>query len=203
MTITDEYVLVNALMRQALIAMEEVMGKNGVAAVLRTSNLSQYIDHLPPDDLDPAIKGADYAGLNKAIEDFYGRGGRGILQRVGKASFEYGLREQSALMGLAGIALKLLPPKQQIHMVFNSIASALRKTNSMDRIEVEAKGNVVAYISHSCSICYKRKNDKPLCYLYLGTLGEAVHWATGQVYPVQEIECSACGAEYCRFEVAL
>lgn len=203
MVITKDYVLVNALMRQALIAVEEVMGKNGLTTVLRTSNLSQYIDAMPPNDLNPAVTGADYAGLNKAIEDFYGRGGRGILQRIGKASFEYGLREQSALMGLAGIALKILPPKQQIHMVFNSIASALKKTNSMDRIEVEAGKGFVAYIAHSCSICYGRQSEKPLCYLYLGTFNEAVRWATGQLYPVRETDCIACGANYCRFEVTL
>ncbi len=104
-----DMVLANALMRQALVAVEEIMGKHGLVAVLRASNLGQYIDHLPPNDLNPAVKSSDYARLNEAIENFYGRGGRGILQRIGKASFEYGLRERSALMGLAGIALKVLP----------------------------------------------------------------------------------------------
>lgn len=203
MVITNDYVLVNALMRQAMMAVEEVMGKNGMTVVLRASNLSQYIDHIPPNDLDPAVKGSDYAGLNQAIEDFYGRGGRGILKQIGKASFEYGLREQSALMGLAGIALKLLPPKQQVHMVLNSIASALKKSNSMDRIDVETGEGFVAYISHTCSICFGRKSDIPLCYLYLGTIDAAVRWATGHSHPVRETDCIACGAEYCRFEVSL
>ena len=203
MTITKDYVLVNALMRQALIAVEQVMGKHGTDAVLRTSKLSQYIDNFPPNDLEPAVKAADYSGLNKAIEDFYGRGGRGILQQIGKASFEYGLREQSALMGLAGIALKVLPPRQQVSMVLNSIASALKKTNKMDRLEVETKGEEVAYVAHSCAICYERKNTEPICYLYLGSITAAVRWATGQDYPVRETDCIACGAEYCRFVVTL
>ena len=95
MTNVDDLVLVNALMRQALVAIEEVMGQKGLNAVLRTSHLDQYIDHLPPDDLNPAINASDYARLNQAIEEFYGRGGRGILQRIGKASFEYAIREQS------------------------------------------------------------------------------------------------------------
>ena len=203
MVISSDYLLVNALMRQALIAVEEVMGKNGLAAVLRTSNLGQYINNLPPNDLTPAVKGSDYAGLNKAIEDFYGRGGRGILQQIGKASFEYGLREQSALMGLAGIALKILPPRQQIHMVLNSMANALKKTNSLDRIEVEAGEGQIAYIAHSCSICYGRQSSIPLCYLYLGSINEAVRWATGQIHQVRETDCIACGADYCRFEVSI
>ena len=194
-------VIVNALMRQALVAVEEVMGKNGLTAVLRTSNLDQYIDDLPPNDLSPAVNAADYARLNEAIEKFYGRGGRGILLRIGKASFEYGLREQSALLGLAGLALKVLPPKQRIQLVLNNMANALKKINSLDRIEVETSGGQIAYIAHTCSVCYGRQSTKPICHLYLGSIAEAVRWATGQNYQVRETDCIACGAGYCRFEV--
>jgi bacteriochlorophyll 4-vinyl reductase len=197
-----DLVLANALMRQALVAVEEVMGKNGLVAVLRASNLEQYIDHLPPNDINPAVKAADYARLNEAIETFYGRGGRGILQRIGKASFEYGLREQSALLGLAGIALKVLPAQQRIRLVLTNMASALKKINNQDHIEVEADGRQIAYIARTCSVCYGRQSPKPLCHLYLGSIAEAVRWATGQVYQVRETDCIACGAEYCRFEVA-
>lgn len=124
---TTDFVVANALMRQALVAVEEVTGKNALAAVLRAAKLDPYIDNLPPNDLSPAIQSSDYARLNEAIEVFYGRGGRGILQRIGKASFEYGLREQPALLGLAGLALKILPPKQRIQFVLNNMASALKK----------------------------------------------------------------------------
>jgi predicted hydrocarbon binding protein len=197
-----DLVIVNALMRQALVAVEEVMGKNGLVAVLRTSNLEQYINLLPPDDLNPSIKASDYARLNEAIENFYGRAARGILQRIGKASFEYGLREQSALLGLAGIALKLLPPKQRIQLALNSLANALKKTNPQIQIDVEESNGRFAYVARTCSVCYGRQSAKPLCHLYVGTIGEAVRWATGQVYQVRETDCMACGAAYCRYEVS-
>ncbi len=196
-----DLVIINALMRQALVAVEEVMGKNGLVAVLRASKLDQYIDQMPPDDLNPSVHSSDYARLNEAIESLYGRGGKGILQRVGKASFQYGLREQSAVLGLAGLALKVLPPKQRILLALNSMANALRKTNSLVRIIVEESDGRIYYIDGTCSICCERHGDKPLCYLYVGTLGEAVRWATGQVYQIRETECRACGADYCRFEI--
>lgn len=197
-----DLVIINALMRQALIAIEEIIGKNGLAAVLRTSNLEQYIDRLPPNDLNPSVKSSDYARLNEAIENFYGRGGRGILQRIGKASFQYGLREQSGLMGLAGIALKVLPPRQRIQVVLNSVANALRKTNSQVRIDVEECRSLFAYVARTCSVCYGRRSDKPVCHLYVGTIREAVRWATGQAYEVRETACIACGDDYCRYKVS-
>ncbi len=137
MTNVDDLVLVNALMRQALVAIEEVMGQKGLNAVLRTSQLEQYIDHLPPDDLNPAVNASDYARLNAAIEDFYGRGGRGILQRIGKASFEYAIREQSALFGLAGVALKVLSTKARVRFVLTRMAATVKKANPQLQVDVE------------------------------------------------------------------
>ena len=198
---SEDLVIVNALMRQALVAVEEVMGKNGLDAVLRMSSLGQYIDNLPPDDLNPSVKSSDYARLNEAIESFYGRGGRGMLRRIGKASFQYAVREQSALLGLAGVALKLLPRKQQMRFILNSMANALKKTNRQVQVEVEEADNTFVYVARTCSVCYGRQSDKPICHLYVGSIGEAVRWATGQPYQVQETHCIAKGDPYCRFEV--
>jgi len=198
---SEDLVIVNALMRQALVAVEEVMGKNGLNAVLRMSSLGQYIDNLPPDDLNPSVKSSDYARLNEAIESFYGRGGRGMLRRIGKASFQYAVREQSALLGLAGVALKLLPRKQQMRFILNSMANALKKTNRQVHVEVEEADNTFVYVARTCSVCYGRQSDKPICHLYVGSIGEAVRWATGQPYQVQETHCIAKGDPYCRFEV--
>jgi hypothetical protein len=154
MTNLEDLVLVNALMRQALVAIEEVMGKNGLNAVLHTSRLDQYIDHLPPDDLEPALNASDYARLNEAIENFYGRGGRGILHRIGKASFEYGIREQPALFGLAGVALKMLPTKARIRFILSRMAGVVKKANPQLQIDIEETGMVqVRLTNYPQAIC--------------------------------------------------
>lgn len=198
---SEDLVIVNTLMRQALTAVEEVMGRNGLNAVLRMAGLGQYVDNLPPDDLNPSVKSSDYARLNEAIESFYGRGGRGMLRRIGKASFQYAVREQSALLGLAGVALKLLPQKQRVRFILNSMANALKKTNPQVQIEVEEADDKFAYVARTCSVCYGRQSDKPICHLYVGSISEAVQWVTGQPYQVQETQCIAKGDPYCRFEV--
>src|SRR3972149_761189 len=95
--------IVNSLVRQALTSAQEVMGDNGLNAVLRTSGLERFIGNFPPNDLQPSINASQYAQLNQAIEDFYGRGGKGMLRRIGKESFQYGVRDQPALLGVAGV----------------------------------------------------------------------------------------------------
>jgi predicted hydrocarbon binding protein len=197
----ENAVIVNALVRQALVAAEEVMGANGLHAVLRECGLEQYIDNLPPDDLQPAIPAQVYAQFNAAIEEFYGRGGRGMLRRIGRASFQYGVREQSSLLGLAGTALKLLPQRQRIRFVLNGMVSALKKTNPQVEAWVEEEGDTIAYVESTCAICHGRYSDSPICHLYVGSISEAVRWATGLEYEVTETHCLARCDPYCRFQI--
>jgi predicted hydrocarbon binding protein len=197
----EEAVIVNALVRQALISAQEVMGENGLNAVLHSVGLERFINNLPPNDTNPGIKTVDYANFNAAIGAFYGRGGKGMLQRIGRASFQYGVREQGALMGVAGAALKLMPQKGRIKFVLNAMVSALKKTNPQVDAWVEDEDGKIAYCESTCAICFGRHSSEPICHLYVGSVGEAVRWATGEEHTVIETHCVAQGDKYCRFEV--
>ena len=197
----EDAVIVNALVRQALIAAQEVMGENGLNAVLRASGLERFAGNFPPNDLNPSIQASQYARFNAAIEEFYGRGGRGMLKRIGKASFEYAMREQAALLGLAGAALKLLPERQRIKFILNSMVGALKKSNPQVEAWVDDSGERVAYLESTCAICHSRQSETPICHLYVGSIGEAVRWATGREHQIIETHCLAKGDPYCRFEV--
>jgi predicted hydrocarbon binding protein len=197
----EDAVIINALVRQAFMSAQEVMGENGLTAVLRSVGLERFIGNFPPNDTNPGIKTTEYARFNEAIESFYGRAGKGMLRRIGKASFQYGVREQGALMGVAGAALKLMPAKSRIKFVLNGMVSALKKTNPQVDAWVEEDGDRIAYCESTCGICMGRHSDQPICHLYVGSVGEAVRWATDQEYEVIETHCIAKGDPFCRFEV--
>jgi hypothetical protein len=201
MNAREDAVIINSLVRQALTSAQEVMGDNGLNAVLRASELEQFIDNFPPNNLEPSIQASEYARLNQTIEDFYGRAGKGMLRRIGKASFQYGVREQAALLGVAGVAMKLLPERQRIKFILNGVGDALKKSNPQVNAWVDDSGNRVAYIDATCAICHSRHSETPICYLYVGSIGEAVKWATGKEHEILETHCLAKGDSYCRFEV--
>jgi hypothetical protein len=201
MTAREDAVIINSLVRQALTSMQEVMGENGLNAVLKSCGLDKFVGNFPPNDLEPSIKASQYAQLNQAIEDFYGRGGKGMLRRIGKASFQYGVREQAALLGVAGVALKLMPEKQRIKFILNGMADALKKSNPQVVASLDESDGKLAYVDSTCAICNDRHSEKPICYLYIGSVSEAVQWATGKEYEIIETHCIAKGDEYCRFEV--
>jgi len=201
MNTRKDSMIINSLVRQALTSAQEVMGDNGLATVLKTCGLEKFVGNFPPNNLEPAIQASQYAKFNEAIEAFYGRGGKGILRRIGKASFQYGVREQSALLGVAGVALKLLPEKQRIKFILNGLADALKKSNPNVNAWLDESGDRLAYIESTCAICQDRESATPICYLYAGSIGEAVLWATGKEFEVIETHCLAKGDEYCRFEI--
>ena len=201
MNAREDAVIINSLVRQALTSAQEVMGDNGLHAVLRSSGLERFIDNIPPNNLEPSIQTSQYAKLNQAIEDFYGRAGKGMLRRIGKASFQYGVREQAALLGVAGVAMKLLPERQRIKFILKAMADALKKSNPQVDAWLDDSGERLAYLDATCAICHSRHAETPVCYLYVGSIAEAVKWATGKEHEIVETQCFAKGDPHCRFEV--
>ena len=197
----QEWRFTNALMRQAILAIREVMGESGLKVVLRQVGLERYVEQLPPNDTEQGVATTEYAALNQAVEEFYGRAGKGMLQRIGRASFRYGIEEQAALMGVVGTGLKLMPQKTRIKFILSQMAKSLMSVNEVTHIEIQETPEGFVFADSTCGVCCCRKADRPICHLYIGSLSEAVKWAAGQDYEVREIECRALGAEACRFLV--
>ena len=195
---------VNAMLLQAIKGIQEVLGENGLNAVLRSSGLERFIGNPPPNNLDSGVLAREYAMLNQAIETFTGRAGKGMLQRIGRASFRWAINEQAAVMGLAGIALKVLPYNLRKRAILLAIRKGLTDTVSYARIEVKEEGGVLIYTDHTCVVCHTRHTEKPTCHVYLGSLGEAMAFATGRdfrEFDIVETHCKASGDSFCRFEI--
>lgn len=200
----DDAPYVNALLLQAIQGIAEVLGVNGLNAVLRASGLGRFVDNPPPNNLEKGVLAREYARLNQAVEEFTGRGGKGMLQRIGRASFRWAVREQSTTMGLANLALKALPHRLRKRAILLGIRKGLTDTVEYAAIEVKEEKGVLVYMDYACTICHTRHSDQPVCHLYVGTLGEAVAFATGRDFrdfEVVETHCRAAGDIFCRFEI--
>jgi hypothetical protein len=62
----------NKIARIAILALEDVMGKNGLNAILNLANLPQLMDNYPPDNLERGFDFADFSSINAALEELYG-----------------------------------------------------------------------------------------------------------------------------------
>ena len=95
--------IVDAYMRWALLASEEVVGKRGLSAVLRDAGLERFIENYPPDETKVLsdLTFGEYSNLSAALLTFFGRAGKGMLRRIGRLSARHGIKRQGAVFGLA------------------------------------------------------------------------------------------------------
>jgi predicted hydrocarbon binding protein len=185
-----------------VLALEDVMGKNGLNAILNLAGLSALIDHYPPDNLERHFDFADFSALSAALEDMYGpRGGRGLALRAGRATFAKGLRGFGALAGASDLAFKVLPLQTKLKIGIPAMAKIFTQVSDQ-KSTVEEKDEHFEYIIHKCPNCWGRKADKPACHVAVGLLQEGLRWVSGgHEFRVSETKCIAMGNEACVFVI--
>ncbi len=188
----------NKIARIYLQAMEEVMGKNGLNAILNMAGLANLLDHYPPDNLNREFDFADYSAVNGALEEMYGpRGGRGLSLRAGRASFAQGLRHFGALAGAGDLAFKVLPLGTKLKIGIPAMAKIFSQVSDQ-KSTVEESPTEYRYTMKPCPVCWGRRSDKPMCHAGAGLLQEGLRWLSGgHEFRVQESKCIGCGDEAC------
>lgn len=192
----------NKIARIYLEVLEDIMGKNGLNSVLNKAGLTHLIDNYPPDNLNKEFEFADFSALNQALDDTYGpRGGRVFALRGGRASVKAGLDAFGASVGIAGLAMKVLPPQAKLKIGLGGM-SKIFSTFSDQLSTVEEKDDRYVYTIHRCPVCWGRQADTPICHGAVGLLQGGLHWVSGgKDFRVIQIRCHAMGHEDCRFDV--
>lgn len=197
----SEYNYANKIALIAIKALEEIMGKNGLNAILNLAHLSHLIDNYPPDNLNREFNFSDFSALNQALEEMYGpRGGRALAVRAGRAAFKDALRNFGALAGVGDLAFRVLPLHTKMRIgipamakIFSQISDQLTTT--------EEKEDHFVYTIHRCPVCWGRSgSDKPVCGIAVGLLQGGLKWVSGgNEFSVVETKCVAMGDPVCEF----
>jgi bacteriochlorophyll 4-vinyl reductase len=201
--------LVDAYMRWALLAAEEVVGKQGLAVVLRNNGLERFVDHYPPEllKISNTITLGDYANLCAGLLTFFGRAGKSMVVRIGRLTSKYAIEKQSGVYNVAAkTAARLMPTGMQVRVVLEAMANGYQKLyqecGQELHFRVEDRGQAWAFISVECPLCAGKTADIPMCWGRNGTLKESATWLTGKEFDVEEVECRAMGAPACVWEVS-
>ncbi len=196
------YYYSNKMARVILLAMEEIMGKNGLNAILNMAKLPHLIDNYPPDNFDKKFDFTEVTALNQALEEMYGpRGGRGLALRAGRAAFARGLQGFGALVGASDLAFKVLPLSTKLKIGIPMMAAVFNQTSDQV-VRVEEKEDHFLYHIDRCPVCWGRKTDKPVCFIATGVIQEGARWVSGgREFRVDEITCIAMGQPSCTFMI--
>jgi len=184
-------------------SLEEVMGKNGLNAILNLAGLNHYVEHYPPDNLDKGFDFAELSAIGVGLEEMYGpRGGRGLALRAGRATFSDALRNFGALAGVADLAFVVLPLQSKLRIGLPAFAKIFTQLTDQ-HTTVEEKDNEFIWTIHRCPVCWGRSgSDKPVCFIATGLLQEALKWVSGgNEFRVNESKCVAMGDPVCEFVI--
>lgn len=182
-------------------ALEEVMGKNGLNAILNLAHLPHVIDNYPPSNLAKEFDFSDVSAINQALEEMYGpRGGRGLALRAGRATFDDALKNFGALAGAGDLAFKILPLQVKMKIGLPAMAKIFSQVSDQHST-VEERDQEFIYTIHRCPVCWGRKDaDRPVCYIATGLLQASLKWVSGgNEFRVNESKCVAIGDDVCEF----
>jgi predicted hydrocarbon binding protein len=193
----------NKFARIALQAYEEVMGKNGLNAILNLAGLSNLIDNYPPDNQERQFDFADYTAIHVGLEELYGpRGGRGLALRAGHSTFSDVLKDYGALAGVSDLAFKVLPLQTKIRIGLPAAARIFSQVSDQ-LTSVDETDDAFIWTIHRCPTCWSRQGaDKPVCYITTGLLQAMLTWVSGgSEFRVNESKCCAIGDTVCEFVI--
>jgi predicted hydrocarbon binding protein len=186
-----------------IIALEDVMGKNGLNAILNLAHLPELIDNYPPGNLAKEFDFSDVSAINQALEEMYGpRGGRGLALRAGRATFADALKNFGALAGAGDLAFKVLPMHVKLRIGLPAMARIFSQVSDQHSTVQEFDHEFI-YTIHRCPVCWGRKGmDKPVCFIATGLLQEGLKWVSGgHEFRVYETKCISMGDEVCEFNI--
>ena len=192
----------NRFARWIFLAMRDVMGMNGLNALLGLSDLESYMEAFPPDDLARQFDFAYIGAMSEALENMYGtRGGRGMALRIGRASFVQGMKSFGAFAGMNTPAFQALPLKQQVQLGVQVLVNVYTNFSDQETTLEEHDDFYQIEVANSPMV-WGRSTDRPACHALVGIFQEAMSWASvGHEFHVQEIACRATGSEQCVFKV--
>lgn len=188
----------NKMGRIILLGMEEIVGRNGLNAVLNMAELAELAANLPSNNLERGFAFEQLSSIQASLEKMYGpRGGQGVALRTGRACFKYGLREFGSLMGLTNTAFHLLPLQEKI-LLGASLFADIFNNYSDQRVHIEDTGAQILWHIDRCAVCWGRQAEGPICHLAVGILQEALYWVSGgRYFCVEETRCIARGDQAC------
>ena len=203
-SLDNQLYIANQYARLTLLALDDVLGHLGVAAVLNWVGRPDLINQYPPNTPTREFAYQDYAALGRALESLYGlRGGRGIAQRAGRAAFNRTIESQPEFAVFGTVPFRTLRPDEKMIQGLQVLADALNNMSHQQAAVSDQPDHIIFQVAH-CAACSGGQitANQPLGHFLLGMLREGVYWLSGgHEHAIQEEACQATGAPFGRYRI--
>jgi len=180
----------NMVIRFIMDATEEVLGENGLKALLNYGGLMYLLENKPDYSFEKNYTDEEYGALTSNLYKVIGtQGGKALFRLVGKATgvsiIEKGVFD----------SLKDLPGDEKLFKMMEIFAMAT------GRGKAKKVGNLLAYDNPKCTACKGIKDKGPVCTPINGIFDEFIKWAKVEGVRTFETKCMAKGDDTCRYEI--
>ena len=188
--------------RRFLETLNAELGAKTLTVVLEKADLDpELINPETLSHLTNVTAAETYARIQHALRIYYGRGARGTLLRIAPVLWER-LLENASLPEKAQAQLaRSLPGTLRLKAVLELLARFMREKNT--DITIHTLDLDLLLADHAGAATIGQKEKAPICMVTLGLMQEALVWASGHEYDVEEISCRAAGADTCEFKVTV
>jgi hypothetical protein len=193
----------NSFVHHLLLSLEDVLGKNGVKAILNISGQSNMIDNYPPDDMTPGVDIARYSSIIGSLDDLYGEKGAQVLAlKAGNVLFAETMKKLGDPLNVTGDAHKAKSIEEKIESGLMLLYSVVTRT-SIASIPRTPDGQLLYSVAR-CPICYGRETKTPRCFLTVGLIQAINRYTTGDLeFAVKQTKAHSCGDSCCEYEVSI
>ena len=198
----EEYYYPNNIGRILLLALEDILGRHGVNALLNLAQHPELVNNYPSSNLEYGVTFSQISDLHEALDEMFGqRVGRAIAIHAGRQTFRRGLKVLGPILGISDLALRALPLGIKIKIGLNVFAETMNKF-SEQVVRLDEGRDHYYWIIERCPFCWNRHVETPNCHLAMGILLEAAEWVSnGRTFHITQTHSIACGDSACTFEV--
>ena len=180
----------DGVIRILMDATEEVVGENGLKAMLNFAKMPYLIENKPDHGFDKKYTDEEYARILHSYYDVLGvSGAKSVFRMIGRA-----IAKRTTGLGLFD-AFKELPPEERL------LKSVELYTQVSGRGRAFMDNGVIVYDNTACSTCSGIESKAPVCTIVNGFLDDMAKWAGIAGKQSVETRCKAMGHETCRYEI--
>ncbi|MBN1572810.1 MAG: hypothetical protein JW984_06390 [Deltaproteobacteria bacterium] len=180
----------NVVIRVTLDATEDVMGKNGMKALMNYAGMSHLFENMPDYSPEKGFTDDDLKAIDQSFLKILGISGTMALYRViGRAAGRYPLE-----LGIFD-GFQSLPTDEKLLKVIEQIPIFT------GRGTVFVEGDTIVYDNPLCAFCEGQESTKPICSFVSGLMDEFIAWSGKKDWRAVETRCKAMGSDSCRYEI--
>jgi predicted hydrocarbon binding protein len=196
----SERILSSRFLHQFIETIASELGPETLSTVLEKAGLpSDWSNPTRLESLNATTMTEAYAGLQKAVRIYYGRGARGILMRVGGKLWYRLLDDAPLALKAQSKLLHGLPVDTRRKAALELLARLLG--NQRGDVTVHTLNLDLLLIDHTSPGTVGQSEMERICFVTLGLLRECLFWATNQEHDIAETACQANNEENCEFRI--